>query len=126
MVDQEEDIQQELAKIEDWFRTVQAPFMSYELAVCFVCDRIRLESQYASKLIQEVEAVAGYRLSDTILYKALSFLRRSHFVREYSQSIEESGSGGRGRPRQMFAIGEGMQEQVIRLSILYQQYVEGN
>lgn len=125
MVDQEE-IRQELEKIEAWYRSPQLPWMPYELAVGFVCDRIRLENQYASNLLREAEELSGYRLSETILYKALAFLREARFTREYAQAIEPRPSGDRrGRPRQMFAVADGAGGEVDRLARFYRGHLEG-
>lgn len=108
-------------KIEDifnFFKSYPALFLNSELAVCYIAAVLVRRNSYGTELIQRLEfEYPGYRISDTVLYSALNFLREEGMVATYWKKVE-----GRGRPRRMLQIRPGAEEQVQELALLWQQY----
>ncbi|MDZ4877732.1 MAG: hypothetical protein CLLPBCKN_007167 [Chroococcidiopsis cubana SAG 39.79] len=83
------------------FFVVQPPvYLTQEQAVCYVLSVLLESESYGTGLIEKLEfEYPHYRLSDTVLYAALSFLESEQAVASRLQKVE-----GRGRPRRMYSV----------------------
>nr|WP_233222765.1 helix-turn-helix transcriptional regulator [Chroococcidiopsis sp. CCALA 051] len=64
-----------LEDISQFFTAGPPIYLRIEQAVCYVLSVLLAEESYGTRLIQKLESeYPHYRLSDTVLYAALSFL----------------------------------------------------
>lgn len=112
-------------KFEDIYQFFNNPpptYLNRELAVCYVLDYLLTQESYGTELIEQLsENFPQYRLSDTVLYGALSFLEQSGVIEGYWQKLK-----GRGRPRKMYTIVSDYKEKAEELASLWRHYVYHN
>jgi DNA-binding PadR family transcriptional regulator len=90
----------QLEQIYNFFEHPQLNYLNKELAVCYILSELLSADAYASELLVRLpEQHPDYRLSDTVLYKALRFLNREGLLNNYLQR-----QAGRGRPRNMLSL----------------------
>jgi DNA-binding PadR family transcriptional regulator len=107
-----------LQQIYQFFSESQLSFLTSELAVCYILSVLLEQDTYASELIQQLEARSQvYRLSDTVLQRALRLLERESMILTYSLST------GRGRPRRMFQLNPDAIVKAQELAKLWQNYL---
>lgn len=110
-------------KIEDifsFFESHPMVFINDKLAVCYIVAVLVREDSYGTELIQRLGAeYPGYRVSDTVLYIGLQFLREEGVITSYWKKAE-----GPGRPRRMYQIDSGADKQAQNLARLWHQYVQ--
>lgn len=98
-------------KIHEYFSSPQPTFLNCEQAVCYILDTLINKDSYGTELINSLGATANYRISDTVLYDALTFLTEAGFIESYQQKVD-----GRGRPRRMFRLLESQRSEAERLA----------
>jgi len=112
-----------IMKIEDIYTYYENPrpvFLNQELAVCYVLSVLLKGDSYGTELIGRLEQeYPSYRLSDTVLYEALSFLQEEDVISSYWQKVE-----GRGRPRRMHQLLDGKRSQALELANLWEDYMK--
>lgn len=109
----------QLEDIYDFFQNPPPLHLNQELAVCYVLSVLRHKDSYGTELIQELEQeYITYRLSDTILYRALQCLETEGFIHRYRQKVE-----GPGRPRFMYRLAPHARSQAEEATQLWQTYV---
>jgi DNA-binding PadR family transcriptional regulator len=106
--------------IHRYFSDPPPVYLSKEVAVCYILSVLMEQGDsYGTALIQSIEDRNPlYRLSDTVLYGALSFLEAEGVIEGYWQKVE-----GRGRPRRMYQILPHKVEQAKNLARLWFQYL---
>ena len=84
-------------KINELYQLLESPpptYLTQEIAVCYVLSVLLNEESYGVELIQKLENEHPlYRISDTILYSALKFLKSEKAITDYWEKPP-----GRGRP----------------------------
>ncbi|QZZ23208.1 helix-turn-helix transcriptional regulator [Leptothermofonsia sichuanensis E412] len=109
-------------QLDDIYRFFQSPpptYLNEELTICYVLSVLLKGDSYGTELIQLIESqYPTYRLSDTVLYNALTFLLEKELVSSYWKKLE-----GRGRPRRMFQILPEARSQAENLAQLWNQYM---
>ncbi|UBF26343.1 PadR family transcriptional regulator [Kovacikia minuta CCNUW1] len=107
-----------LKEIYQFFQTQPPFYLNQELSACYVLSVLLQGDSYGTELVERVEReYPPYRLSDTVLYKALKFLEQEAVIAGYWKKTE-----GRGRPRRMYYICPDMQEKAVSLARLWQEY----
>lgn len=110
-------------KFEDiykYYETPQPTFLNQELATCYVLSVLLQHNSYGTELIQKIEQDhPNYRVSDTTLYAALQFLQDEQVVTSYWQKVQ-----GRGRPRRIYQIVEGMHFRAAEFASLWLNYMK--
>ncbi|MGL5079932.1 MAG: PadR family transcriptional regulator [Microcoleaceae cyanobacterium] len=108
-------------KFEDiyqFFRTPPPIYLNTELAVCYMCSVFLCEDSYGAGLVRRLEQEHPlYRLSDTVLYKALEFLESQGSIICYWAKVK-----GRGRPRRMYQIIPEFRANAQELAHLWHEY----
>jgi DNA-binding PadR family transcriptional regulator len=110
-----------LQDIYHYFEEPQPIFLSREIAVCYILS-ILLErgNSYGTALAQFInEEYTLYRLSDTVLYRALKFLEVEGVIEGYWLNVE-----GRGRPRRMYQVKPEKLEFADQLASFWQRYLD--
>jgi DNA-binding PadR family transcriptional regulator len=108
-----------LQQIYQFFNEAQFIFLTPELAVCYVLSVLIQEDSYGSELIQRLEQQSNvYRLSDTVLYRAVRFLEEEAMIVSYTQRVV-----GRGRPRRMLQLNPKASHRAQELVQLWQRYM---
>jgi DNA-binding PadR family transcriptional regulator len=103
--------------IERYFREPHVVHLNPELAVCYILHTLLENDTYGSELVQRLALSSeSYRLSDTVLYGALSFLEHSGAVLVYWQKAI-----GRGRPRRMYSLVPGWRDRAQQLAQYWQR-----
>ena len=89
-----------LSDILEFLENPQPTFLGFETAVCWILEELLRGDTYPTVLITSLEkAHPTYRLSETVLQKAINFLDQQGILTCYSQQ-----TGGRGRPRRMLSL----------------------
>ena len=89
-----------LSEILEYLETPQPKFLGFETATCWVLQQLLEGDTYPSVLVSLLEERhPNYRLSETVLQKAINFLDQQGVLTCYSQQ-----TGGRGRPRRMLSL----------------------
>lgn len=102
-----------------FFQNLPPTHLNVEQAVCYVLSVLLQEDSYGTELIQKLQLEnPTFRLSDTVLYAALSFLENEQFINGYWKKLE-----GRGRPRRMLHLNPEKQAQAQELAHLWQTYI---
>ncbi|MBW4692171.1 MAG: PadR family transcriptional regulator [Lyngbya sp. HA4199-MV5] len=111
--------------LETVYQFFQAPpprQLNQKLAVCYVSSILLKRDSFGSELIHLLERdYPAYRLSDTVLYGALTFLEAEALVESYRENV-----AGRGRPRRMFRVTMPAYNRTKELAALWQNYVSNN
>ncbi|OWY68972.1 PadR family transcriptional regulator [cyanobacterium TDX16] len=109
-------------KLEDIYQffAAQAPvYLTQEQAVCYVLSVLLEGESYGTGLMEKLESeYPNYRLFDTILYAALSFLESEQAVASRLQKVE-----GRGRPRRMYSLSPQWLDLAQKLAALWRGFV---
>jgi DNA-binding PadR family transcriptional regulator len=109
-----------LQEIYRFFQTQPTQYLNQELSTCFVLSVLLQGDSYGTELVERVESeYPPYRLSDTVLYKALKFLEQEAVIAGYWKKTE-----GRGRPRRMYHILPEHREKAVALAQLWQKYIK--
>jgi DNA-binding PadR family transcriptional regulator len=104
-----------LEEIYQFFATQPPVHLSCEQTVCYVLSVLLEGESYGTGLIQKLESdYPNYRLSDTVLYAALSFLESEQAVASRPQKVE-----GRGRPRRMYQVNPQWLDEARKLAALW-------
>lgn len=105
--------------IYQFFQNPPPTFLSQELAACYVISVLLQGDSYGAELINRLENdYPTYRLSETVLYSALSFLELRQVISSYCKKVEK-----RGRPRRMFQLEPQGLSQATALACLWQDYM---
>ncbi|OWY64014.1 PadR family transcriptional regulator [cyanobacterium TDX16] len=108
-----------LEEIYQFFATQPPVYLTPEQAVCYVLSVLLESESYGSGLIQRLESdYPSYRLSDTVLYAALSFLESEQAVASRPQKVD-----GRGRPRRMYSVSPQWLDEAQKLAALWRGFV---
>lgn len=99
-----------LEKIYEYYSNPQLTFLCCEQAICYVLSSTLQKDSYGTELIAALNSTK-YRLSDTVLHEALSFLLEEGTIQFYWQKVD-----GRGRPRKMFTIATSQQDRARDLA----------
>lgn len=109
-------------KLEDIYQFFNDPppiYLNRELAVCYVLDILLQKESYGTELVEQLtENHPQYRLSDTVLYKALKFLEESGVIKGYWRKLKK-----RGRPRKMYKILPEQQSLAEELADFWRNYI---
>src|SRR5579883_156627 len=109
-----------LDTIQTFFTAPPPTYLNTELAVCFVVSVLLQQDTCITAFVHHLQQTyPAYDVSDTILYRALTFLETEGAVRKYWQR-----GVGRGRPRQMFTLVAQHREQATTLTQLWYTYVD--
>lgn len=109
-----------LQQIYQFFNESQFSFLNPELAVCYVLSVLIKQDSYGTELIQRLEQQSSlYRLSDTVLYRAVRFLEEQDIITSYTQRVH-----GRGRPRRMLKLNPAAAQKAQELAQLWQHYIQ--
>lgn len=101
-----------LKTICEFFRSPPPVYLGKEQAVCYVFSVLLDGDSYGTELMNQLEEkFPTYRLSDTVLYSALSFLEKEAIAIAYWKKTE-----GRGRPRRMWSLAEQWREEAQALA----------
>jgi len=104
-----------LEEIYQFFAAQPPVYLSCEQAVCYVLSVLLESESYGTGLIEKLESeYPNYRLSDTVLYAALSFLESEQAVASRLQKVE-----GRGRPRRMYSVSPQWHNEAQKLAALW-------
>jgi len=103
-----------------YFKNPPPVYITKEVAVCYILTVLLDEGDsYGTALLKHIRAHhAPYRISDTVLYAALNFLIDEEMLSGYWQN-----ESGRGRPRRMYQVAEGRQEDARKLSQLWLKFM---
>lgn len=116
---------QQRMKIEDIYSFFENPpplFLSNELTICYIASVLVCGNSYGTGLIQRLETkYPDYRVSDTVLYSGLKFLVEEDLITSYWKKVD-----GRGRPRRMYQIKSGAEEQIQHLARLWHEYSQAS
>lgn len=106
--------------IYQYFKTPPPIYITKEVAVCYIlCVLIEKGDSYGTALLKDIRANhPPFRISDTVLYAALNFLIDEQMLSGYWQN-----EAGRGRPRRMYQIAEGKEEDAKKLAQLWQKFL---
>lgn len=89
-----------IESIQEFFRSPPPTYLGKEQAVCYILHTLLGKNSYGTELMDRLEKeLPTYRLSDTVLYAALTFLEREGVIVPYWKNEE-----GRGRPRRMWRL----------------------
>ncbi len=103
-----------LEDIYDYFARPRVTFLSQEEAACYVLSVLLQGKSYFSELLPKLEReYPAYRLSDTVLFSALSFLEAEGAIISYQ------GRFGRGRPRRLYQIKDEWLDEAQKLAQLW-------
>ena len=109
----------QLEDIRYFFTNPPPTYLCLEQAVCYVLSVLLEGESYATRLIQKLESeYPNYRLSDTVLYAALSFLESEQAVASRLQKVV-----GRGRPRRMYSVSPQWLDLAQKLAALWKNSV---
>ena len=101
-----------LATIHEFFQSPPPVYLGKEQAVCYIFSVLLHGDSYGTELMNQLEEkFPTYRLSDTVLYSALSFLEKEAIAIAYWKKTE-----GRGRPRRMWRLDEQWREEAQALA----------
>ncbi|MGL4621636.1 MAG: PadR family transcriptional regulator [Chroococcidiopsis sp.] len=104
-----------LEEIYQFFATQAPVYLTQEQAVCYVLSVLLESESYGSGLIEKLESeYPNYRLSDTVLYAALSFLESEQALASRPQKVD-----GRGRPRRMYSVSPQWLDEAQKLAALW-------
>jgi DNA-binding PadR family transcriptional regulator len=108
-----------LQQIYQFFNESQLSFLTPELAVCYILSVLLEQDSYGSELIHQLEARSQiYRLSDTVLQRAVRLLEQESMIVTYTQRVV-----GRGRPRRMFQLNPETLIKAQELAQFWQNYL---
>jgi DNA-binding PadR family transcriptional regulator len=109
-----------LQPIYQYFSQPQRRFLTKEMAICYILSVLIQGDSYGSELLQRLEQQSKiYRLSDTVLARAICFLEEESIIASYIQRVV-----GRGRPRRMLQILPGETQKAKELAQLWQNYLQ--
>ena len=101
-----------------FFEELPPTYLNVEQAVCYVLYVLLDADSYGTELIQRLEReYLIFRVSDPVLYAALSFLEKEEFITSFWQKL-----AGRGRPRRMLCLNPAFQTQARELAQLWTTY----
>lgn len=104
-----------LEEIYQFFTKPPAIYLTQEQAVCYMLSVLLEGESYGTGLIEKLESeYPNYRLSDTVLYAALSFLEAQSAIASRWQKVE-----GRGRPRRMYQVSPQWFDEAQKLAALW-------
>ncbi|WP_299402533.1 PadR family transcriptional regulator [Acaryochloris sp. IP29b_bin.148] len=106
--------------IYQYFKNPPPIYITKEVAVCYILSVLIDEGDtYGTALLKHIRAnYPPYRISDTVLYAALNFLIDEQMLSGYWQN-----ESGRGRPRRMYQVAEGREEDAQQLAQLWQKFL---
>ena len=106
--------------IYQYFKNPPPIYITKEVAVCYILTVLLNEGDsYGTALLKHIRANhPPYRISDTVLYAALNFLIDERMLSGYWQN-----ESGRGRPRRMYQVAEGREEDAQQLSLLWYKFL---
>lgn len=106
--------------IHQYFKNPPPVYITKEVAVCYILTVLLQEGDsYGTALLKHIRANhPPYRISDTVLYAALNFLIDEEMLSGYWQN-----ESGRGRPRRMYQVAEGREEDAKNLSQLWLKFL---
>ncbi len=106
--------------IYQYFKNPPPVYITKEVAVCYILSVLLEEGDsYGTALLKHIRAHhPPYRISDTVLYAALNFLIDEQMLSGYWQN-----ESGRGRPRRMYQVAEGREEDAQQLAQLWQKFL---
>ncbi|BDM78229.1 MULTISPECIES: PadR family transcriptional regulator [Acaryochloris] len=106
--------------IHQYFKNPPPVYITKEVAVCYILTVLLEEGDsYGTALLKHIRANhPPYRISDTVLYAALNFLIDEEMLSGYWQN-----ESGRGRPRRMYQVAEGREEDAKNLSQLWLKFL---
>lgn len=106
--------------IYQYFKNPPPVYITKEVAVCYILSVLLEEGDsYGTALLKHIRAQhPPYRISDTVLYAALNFLIDEQMLSGYWQN-----ESGRGRPRRMYQVAEGREEDAQQLAQLWQKFL---
>lgn len=109
--------------IYQYFKNPPPIYITKEVAVCYILSVLIDEGDsYGTALLKHIRAkYPPYRISDTVLYAALNFLIDEQMLSGYWQN-----ESGRGRPRRMYQVAEGREEDAQELATLWQKFLGKN
>ncbi|MGG6262786.1 PadR family transcriptional regulator [Leptolyngbya sp. AN03gr2] len=108
--------------LDNIFSYLQSPpprYINPEIAVCYILAVLLEGDSYGSHLVKQIsKTYPTYRLSETVLYSAITFLIEEGLIISYQQKAE-----GRGRPRQMYRLKESAQGKARELAQMGTHYL---
>jgi len=108
-----------LEEIYQFFAAQPPVYLTPEQAICYVLSVLLESESYGTALIQRLESdYPSYRLSDTVLYAALSFLESEKAIASRWQKVD-----GRGRPRRMYSVSPQWLDEAQKLAALWRGFV---
>lgn len=111
-----------LETVYQFFQTPPPRHLNQELAVCYILSTLLQKKSFGSEMILLLERdYPTYRLSDTVLYTALTFLEDETLIESHREKVV-----GRGRPRRMFQIIPSAYSRAKELAALWQKYVSND
>lgn len=113
-----------IESIQEFFRSPPPTYLGKEQTVCYILSVLLDKDSYGTELMEQLEKKSPtYRLSDTVLYAALSFLEEKVIAVPYWKNEE-----GRGRPRRMWRLAAQWREEAQTLADFWNDQIlkEGN
>ncbi|WP_299490153.1 helix-turn-helix transcriptional regulator [Acaryochloris sp. IP29b_bin.137] len=106
--------------IYQYFKNPPPIYITKEVAVCYILSVLLEEGDsYGTALLKYIRANhPPYRISDTVLYAALNFLIDEAMLSGYWQN-----ESGRGRPRRMYQVADGREEDAQQLAQLWHNFL---
>lgn len=106
--------------IYQYFKNPPPIYITKEVAVCYILSVLLEEGDsYGTALLKHIRANhPPYRISDTVLYAALNFLIDEQMLSGYWQN-----ESGRGRPRRMYQVADGREEDAQQLAQLWHNFL---
>lgn len=106
--------------IYQYFKNPPPVYITKEVAVCYILSVLLEEGDsYGTALLKHIRAnYPPYRISDTVLYAALNFLIDEQMLSGYWQN-----ESGRGRPRRMYQVADGREEDAQQLAQLWHNFL---
>lgn len=98
----------------------QTVYLTEKLAIAYIFSALLEKGEvYGTQLIADLETHPKLRVSDTILYAALTWMKNEKAVSYEDKKIE---NGGRGRPRRMYRLREEWRPQAEKLAELWRSH----
>lgn len=107
--------------IDRYFQSCPPLHLPKEIAACYLLDALRYQDSYGLELKERlIQHYPSYRLSDTVLYDAVSILERAGAIDSYRQKAV----GKKGRPRRMYSIVPSRRGEIEALARLWRQHYQ--
>jgi len=98
-----------------FFETLPPTYLNVEQGVCYIVSVLLKQDSYGTELIQRLEQdYPIFRISDPVLYAALTFLEDEGFITSSWQKLQ-----GRGRPRRMLRLNPDVRSEAEELAQLW-------